>query len=383
MRCAAGLDFTSALYLGLQHPGRTLPAWPQLTTGRPAALGIPLRQRQVSTTLARLVGCERALLSPSTLHLFWDLFGLLGGADNAIYMDDGLYPIARWGIERAACRGIPVRRFAHYRIASLRRQLQQDSGQSHRPIVVADGFCPGCGRPAPLHALLELIAPRNGLLVLDDTQALGILGREPSSALPYGSGGGGSLRFHAAEHRNVLLISSLAKGFGVPVAALCGPDTLVQGFEARSVTRTHCSPPSLAVIHATAQALGVNRMQGDTLRARLARNVVRLGVGLSRAGYTTQTGNFPVRTLAHQPEIDMVALHTQLLRDGIRTVLHHARADRSARVSFLLTARHTPAQIDAATETLLRVSRSGRLARTAGISEVTYGTVATGRRGGL
>ena len=38
---AGVLDFTSASYLGLRHPRRTLRPWPRLTTGVPAALAEP------------------------------------------------------------------------------------------------------------------------------------------------------------------------------------------------------------------------------------------------------------------------------------------------------------------------------------------------------
>ena len=35
------LDFTSALYLGLQHPSRALKSWEQFTMGKPNALQTP------------------------------------------------------------------------------------------------------------------------------------------------------------------------------------------------------------------------------------------------------------------------------------------------------------------------------------------------------
>jgi 8-amino-7-oxononanoate synthase len=91
------LDFTSALYLGLHHPKASLRPWEQLTTGRPAALEEPPGARAVAHKLAALVGCEGAVLVPSTLHLFWDLFGMLAHARVIIYMDAGAYPIAGWG----------------------------------------------------------------------------------------------------------------------------------------------------------------------------------------------------------------------------------------------------------------------------------------------
>src|SRR5215471_10144570 len=117
---SAALDFTSALYLGLSHASASLRPWNQLMTGAPAALVEPPRADAVAQRLAALQGSERGLLVPSTLHLFWDLFGALAGDEVAIYTDVGVYPVVRWGVERAAARGVPVRGFAHHDPESLR-----------------------------------------------------------------------------------------------------------------------------------------------------------------------------------------------------------------------------------------------------------------------
>src|SRR5205823_5044354 len=110
---------------------------------------------------------ERATLAPSTLHLFWDLFLVLAGNDTSIHVDREAYPIARWGIERAAARGVAVTSFAHRDPDALLRRVRMDPRR--RPIVVTDGFCPGCG-PAPLRRYHEVITRYGGLLVIDDTQ---------------------------------------------------------------------------------------------------------------------------------------------------------------------------------------------------------------------
>ena len=83
------LDFTSALYLGLQHPSASLPPWDALTLGRPAALMEPPDADAVAGELAGLQGSEAATLLPSTLHLFWDLFRVLGGEQMGILCDAG------------------------------------------------------------------------------------------------------------------------------------------------------------------------------------------------------------------------------------------------------------------------------------------------------
>src|SRR5260221_1007743 len=144
------LDFTSALYLGLQHPSASLASWDAFTLGRPAALAEPPDAETVAGELASLQGSEAATLLPSTLHLFWDLFRVLDGGQVGILCDAGLYPIARWGAERALGLGMPVRTFAHHDVGALAQAIDRMARAKLRPIVVTDGYCPGSGAPAPI-----------------------------------------------------------------------------------------------------------------------------------------------------------------------------------------------------------------------------------------
>lgn len=229
------LDFSSALYLGMHHPSRALRPWDKLTSGVPAVLQEPEGAIRVAQKLAELQGCEGAVMATSTLHLFWDLFGILSKNNIAIYMDEGVYPIARWGVERAASRGVIVRTFPHHAPDSLLTILRKEANSHIRPLIVSDGFCPSCGRPAPVSDYLSIAETFRGRLILDDTQALGIFGHSPGKYTPYGIGGGGILRwYNIIKNPNVLLISSMAKAFGVPVAVLSGSDAKVKRFILRS-----------------------------------------------------------------------------------------------------------------------------------------------------
>lgn len=347
------LDFTSALYLGMRHESWSLEPWRQLTTGRPAALVRPHRAAQVSQVLAALQGCESATLAPSTLHLFWDLFGMLAGERVAIHTDAGIYPISQWGVERAAARGVPVWKFPHHDSEALRRHLKQHASRGSRPLVVADGFCPACGRSAPVADYLECVRRFGGYLIVDDTQALGIFGARPDPGAPYGRGGGGSLRWMSVSGADVLVISSLAKGFGAPVAALSGSTDLIRRFEQRSETQMHTSAPSAAVIHAAEHALSLNRRRGDALRLRLARLIGYLRCRLAEAGLSVTGGMFPVQTLAPVRGLDARVLYARLLRAGVRSVLHGGRNGHQVRCSFLITTLHQPSDIDRAVDALV------------------------------
>lgn len=363
-------DFTSALYLGLRHGSGELRGWGALSGGRPAALAEPEGAPAVARALAALVGCERATLLPSTLHACWDLFALLADARASFHVDAGAYPIARWGVERAVARGATARRFAHHDPAALRRSLLRDRGGA-TPVVVTDGLCPRCGGAAPLAAYLEAVRPRGGRLVVDDTQALGILGRRGATRDPYGAGGGGTLRFAGVGGEDVVVVGSLAKGFGAPLAALAGAGALVARFEARSETRTHCSPPSVAAVRAAERALWVNEAEGDARRGRLARLVLRLRRGLAGLGLAAAGRLFPVQTLAPVPGCDAALLHARLLRAGVRAVPLRRRGEVGPRLAFLLTAAHGPSDVDEALEAL--AGAVGRITRGLGARALREG----------
>jgi 8-amino-7-oxononanoate synthase len=349
------VDFTSSLYLGIRHPSRSLRPWSQLTTGKPAALETAPSAQATAEALARLQGCERAILLPSTLHLFFDLFEVLRQVGIRIYTDAAAYPIALWGAERVAARGVPLRQIPHYDPRAARLAIEEDDRTHMRPVIVADGFCPDCGRPVPLREYLQCVTPHSGYLVLDDTQALGIWGTAPGLKDPYGSGGGGSLRLHAFRSPHVILGSSLAKGFGVPLAALSGSARLIHHFVQRSETRVHTSPTSIAVLHAAEHALGVNEPHGDEIRLRLAQLVMNFRKIIPGTGLCDTGSLFPVQMLALDRERSAVRVQRLLLNAGVRTAVVRGAASPEAKLVFVINALHSTGDINQATRALKRV----------------------------
>jgi 8-amino-7-oxononanoate synthase len=338
-----GLDFTSALYLGFWHESQALKPWTQLTNGKPAVLDEPPGSETFAGRLAKLQGLDQACLARSTLHLFWDFFGMLAEERVAIFQDAGAYSIAQWGTERAACKGVPVYRFPHKDVDALQRLLKRPPG-GRRPIIVTDGMCTTCGCTVPVRAYHDLVRQAGGLLVIDDTQAMGILGEQRPSA-PYGTGGGGSLRYQNVSGSNVISISSLAKGFGVPLAVLSGHNHLVRKFKARSWTRIHCSPPSTGDIHAAQHALDLNAARGDAIRLQLAQRVQQFRRQAAEAGLSTDGGLFPVQSLRLPAYLSLDQVHRELLDLGIGTILRRG-CDGAPTLSLIITARHSPSDIE-------------------------------------
>lgn len=342
------LDFTSSLYLGFLHGSRELKPWRQISSGRPAVLQSSATAEHIGATLAHLQGCEAGVVGPSTLHLFWDLFNVLARTERkpAIFFDGGLYPIGRWGVERATAHGVLAQPFREHDASDLRRRLGRSLPSNARPILVTDGMRPGRWGPAPLGAYLKLMREYGGYLIVDDTQALGILGRDPSREWPYGSGGGGSLRWHGINGPEMVTISSLAKGFGVPMAVLAGSQEMIRRFVRLSETRVHCSPPSNAAVNAAAHALESNLTKGEKRRHRLLQLVQYFRRCLSSSGFAATGGPFPVQTLIASAKETAAEQYRRMWSHGVRTVLQRGDEEASARISWLITAYHQFDDID-------------------------------------
>ncbi len=351
------LDLTGSLYLGLRHPSAELGGWDALTAGVPAALDRTATVRSVAARLAGLVGAEAGLLFRSTLHAFLDLFSTY--PDDAVLVDAASYPVARWPLAGRRCAGVPVRTFRHRDPAGLGRHLRSLGGRGRRPLVVADGYCTGCGRTAPVAGYLEALRPYGGVLVLDDTQALGILGRDPGPGAPYGHGGGGTVRWAGAAGP-VVQVDSLAKGFGAPLAVLAGPAGLVERIRTRGPTRLHSSAPSSADLRAADRALTVNARFGDRLRARLLWLVRRFRRRLADRGVRMATGEFPVQRLEPSDRRRATAMHAWLCSAGLRSVVTAPPCRPGATVTVVLTAALSTAQVDRAADLLAEaVHRTG------------------------
>jgi 8-amino-7-oxononanoate synthase len=181
---------------------------------------------------------------------------------------------------------------------------------------------------------------------------LGILGKDPAQGAPYGWGGAGTPAWHGVEGPELILGSSLAKGFGAPLAILAGNAEMIAKFEELSATSVHCSPPSLAAISAAQRALAVNEKQGDGLRSHLAKLVSHFRDGLLQIGLSALGSLFPVQTLKTIPGTDPERLYRRLQSFGVEAVLRSARNMFGAAISFLITALHTRSDIGCCMEAL-------------------------------
>ena len=339
------IDFTASLYLGMQHSSAELEGWSQLTTGKPSALFEPPQSKKLASKIANLQGLEAGYIAPSTLHLYYDLHSFLSQQKVMVFIDEKVYPVSKYGIEKLYLNNIAVHPFRHQDAAHLVQLVNTKIKKRYQPVVITDGWCPQCGRPAPLDLYAEILKPYGGFIIVDDTQAMGIFGKR-NSQQGYGSGGGGILQWLNVSAPNVICISSLAKGFGVPLAAISGSASFIDLFKTKSQVMECSGPPGLVHLAAGLHALQINKYNGDKRRAQLFKNVSMMKMLLNAKGVRLNGGVFPVQSLNFNGVNKADAVYNNLLKDGIETVLTAGHKKAETAVTFIITSKHTRDEIE-------------------------------------
>jgi 8-amino-7-oxononanoate synthase len=314
-------DYTSALYLGLCHPSSSLPPWKQLTTGKPAWLYQSQEAVELGNRVAHLQGFEAGVLAASTLHLSIDLFRIFCDADVAVFIDAKAYPILQWGAEQAKLNNRKVIQFPHQDEKALRVLVRKHLRNGQKPVIVCDGWCAICGKASPLQAFQQIARKYRGWLVVDDTQALGILGADPSPAMPWGYGGGGTFSFLKVERDRVITVCSMAKAFGVPVAVLSASKAFIALWKEKSQTFLHCSQPSMPVILAGLRALRINQAVGNCLRKKLLLRIYSTRRKLTRSGFAPMKSSFPFQAFSMQKGHKSTGSFSSLIRNRTRFLI--------------------------------------------------------------
>jgi 8-amino-7-oxononanoate synthase len=322
------VDATSALFLGLRHGGV---AWPQLTTGVPAALREPAAARRVGRLAAGLHGADAGLVARSALHALVDVLGGLPRRGDVIALDAAGYPLARWAARLATENGVVVRSYPHH-------HPPRPVGRG-RLFVVTDGWCAGCGRPAPLGALRDRARDGHGTLVVDDTLALGVLGAGPG----FGDGSG-TLHWCGLDHSDVVVVASLAKAFGAPLAVITGAVGTIEALRA-GYNRVHSSPPSAADL-AAAEAALLDPAGCAARRHRLFGHVLALRAGLRAAGVPVHGLPFPVVSVPFPDVSRARAAWRRMRAAGVRGLVQTPGCRRGALLSVLLRADHRAGELD-------------------------------------
>lgn len=319
-------DFTSAHFLGLRPSGTSA----ALTSGRPAAVEDREPGRPLARSLARRLGAEEGVLARTSLHGLIDV--LTTSTPGAmVLLDEAVYPIGLWAVGAVTARksGVEVATFRHHDARDALRRASR-----RRVVLVTDGLCASCLRPAPLRELAEVAHRRDGELVVDDTLAVGVLGVRDETAQTLGTGGGGTAAWLGVESGHIT-VASLAKGLSAPLAVVTGPARRVERIRREGPTRVHAGPPTTADVTALRSALDDDTL--DARRSRLARLVSRARRTFEELDLHPLGAPFPVLA-TEGGRNDPLEIHRALGANGIHSLATTGRCTGRPTLTLCLRA---------------------------------------------
>jgi 8-amino-7-oxononanoate synthase len=343
-------DFTSAHFLGLRPSGTSA----ALTTGRPAAVEDRESGRPLAHTWARRTGAAEGVLARTSLHGLVDALSTRAPGAT-ILLDEAIYPISLWAAAAvgAARPGTVPLTFRHHDAHDAARK----AARQRNVVLVSDGLCGSCLKPAPLRDLADVARRHDGELVVDDTLAAGVLGERDESARTLGTGGGGTTAWLGIEPGHVT-VASLAKGLSAPLAVVTGTVARIEQVRRDGPARVHAGPPTAADVAALRGALADDSL--ESRRARLARLVARVRRMMDELDLRPLGVPFPV-VATEGGRSDPLELHRALAASGIRSLATMGRCTGRPTLTLCLRADQGDAELRLL-ERALRAAVSGRAA---------------------
>ncbi len=324
------LAFHGCGYLGLaQHPAVLEAARQSLAEGLSTGAsrettGNHHAHERLEEALAEFLGVEATLLT--TDGYLADLAALQALADrvSVAVVDADAHPSL---VDAARASGRTIVDYGPGDVGRARVLIERHGADG--VAVLTDGAFTMQGRCAPAAELLELL-PADGVLVVDDSHAFGVLG----------DGGRGSLEANGLGDPRLVLTASLAKALGVAGGFVAGSAALIARVRNRADAYLGTTPIPPCLAAAALAALDVVQREPER-RERLTANAALLHQLGRRLGLRRSAVPLPVLSLP-VPSDEEGALITAELHDrGIFVPhVHYPGAPEAGALRIAVTSEH-------------------------------------------
>ncbi len=342
---AAAGDFASNDYLGLARSAELVAvaqeAVARYGVGAGAARlvsGTHAPHLALEAALAEFKGTEAALSFTSGYAAAVGCLSGWMGREDIIILDKLCHASL---VDGARLSGARLRVFPHNhleKLASHLRWAQQVRTASTRVLVVTESVFSMDGDTAPLAEIVKLKSAADALLLVDEAHGIGVLGqhgRGLADALGVASG----VDFQ---------MGTLSKAVGVSGGYVCASQDWIDLLlnKARSFIYSTAPPPATAATAAHVIQQIFPSASGATLRTQLWANLRHLAAALPEFLAPPQSAILPVILGSAERAL---AVSQELLEAGwcVPAIRFPTVAHGSARLRLTVSARHTPAELDA------------------------------------
>ena len=236
--------------------------------------------KALEARIAEFLGFEDAILYSSCFDANTGLFETLLGAEDAIISDSLNHASIIDGIRLCKARRY---RFANNDMDDLERRLREAADARFR-LIATDGVFSMDGVIADLPAVCDLAERHDALLMVDDSHAIGVIGRN----------GRGTPEHCGVEGRVHIVTGTLGKALGGASGGyVAGRREIIEWLRQRS--RPYLFSNTLTPVIAAASLRAFDMIeQGTALRHRLACNATLFRGEMTRAGFKLAGRDHPI-----------------------------------------------------------------------------------------
>ena len=337
------LNLCANNYLGLaQHPEvaaaakAALDEWGYGCASVRFICGTQGVHKQLEARLSEFLGTEDTILYSSCFDANGGLFETLLGSEDAIISDALNHASIIDGIRLCKAQRL---RYANNDMAELEMRLRESADQRFR-LIATDGVFSMDGHIANLRAICDLAERQDALVMVDDSHAVGFMGRT----------GRGTHEHHAVMGRVDILTGTLGKALGGASGGYTsGKKEIIDLLRQRSrpylFSNTLC--PSIA--GATIKVLDLIAASTG-LRDRLESNTRYFREGIARLGFNIVPGTHPIVPVMLGDAALATRLADALLEHGVYVIgfSYPVVPQGKARIRVQLSAAHTHEELDRA-----------------------------------
>src|SRR5438105_7526578 len=229
---------------------------------------------ELEKELARWMGTEDALVFSTGHQANLGVLGTLLGPADTVIADSGDHASILDGCILSRAK---LRPFRHNRIDRLERTLEKAQDDGGGILVVVDGVFSMEGDVAPLPEIADLCARFGARLMVDEANALGVLGAR----------GAGTCELLGIEDRVDLRMATFSKSLASCGGVIAGPADVIEFLRIQSRPFMFTASGVPAAVGAALAAVRICRSEeGPPLFERVLANARHLHKGLQTLGFT-------------------------------------------------------------------------------------------------
>jgi glycine C-acetyltransferase len=346
------LNFCANNYLGLaDHPAmitaaqQALDRWGFGMASVRFICGTAEIHKELEHRLAGFLGTEDAILYSSCFDANGGLFETLLGPEDTVISDELNHASIIDGVR--LCKATRLR-YANRDMADLEAKLRESQGARHR-LIATDGVFSMDGYVAPLDAIVELAERYSALVMVDDSHAVGFMGRT----------GAGTPELFGVQDRVDIVTGTLGKALGGASGGYTAAHTeIVEILRQRSRPYLFSNSLAPSIAAAGIAMLDLLETSGELLQ-RLRENTAYFRSEVVARGFEIPESDHPIVPIMIGDAVEAAEMADRLLAEGIyvRAFSFPVVPRGKARIRTQMSAAHSRADLDQAITAFEKVRR--------------------------